>query len=122
MSRIRLHDIRVEGRHGVYEEERAAPTVFTVNVDLIAKDLATPARTDDLADTVDYSRVAEIVRDVIAGPSRHLLEALAGAILDGIGTLPGVAAAVVSVSKPQPVTMDIPVERLEVELTRRYDP
>ncbi len=122
MSRIRLHNIQVEGRHGVFEAERATPTVFTVYVDLVAHDLDTPVRTDDLADTVDYAQVADMVREVIQGPSRNLLEALAGAILDRLATIPGLRAATVRVSKPQPATMDVTVERLEVELTRAYDP
>lgn len=120
MGHIRLYNIRVEGRHGVYEAERAAPTTFTVNVDIVARDLDTPARTDDLADTMDYARVAEIVRDVIAGPSRNLLEALAGDILDRLGDLPGIGAATVRVRKPQPATMEVSVEGLEVELTRSF--
>ena len=115
-----MHNITVEGRHGVYAEERAAPTVFTVNVDIDARDLEPAAASDDLRDTIDYARVAEIVQEVIAGPSRNLLEFLAGAILDRLAAIEGIRAATVRVSKPRPATLAVPLECVEVELTRTF--
>lgn len=120
MSRIRIHNLQVEGRHGVYEEERRQPTCFTVNVDIVAEDLEAAAASDDLGDTVDYAHVAEIVKDVIEGEPRQLLEALAGDVLDRLAELGGIRAATVSISKPEPFRMPAPVERVEVELTRAF--
>lgn len=117
---IRLQNIRVPGAHGVYPEERARWTTFSVDVDLEVADLDTAAETDELADTLDYGSVAEIVQAVVRGPSRNLLERLAGEILDRIGELGGVRAATVRVRKPQPITLAVLVEHVEVELTRSY--
>lgn len=121
MNRIYLHNIEVEGRHGVFPDEKETPRTFTVSVELEVDGLERAAASDDLADTVDYARVGHIVRDVIQGPSRDLLEALAGEMLARIGALDGVRAATVRVSKPTPPGMDVHVERVEVAMSQRFD-
>ena len=40
-------------------------------------DLKAPGSSDDLRDTVDYSRVYRAVKETVEGPSRNLLESLA---------------------------------------------
>ena len=46
-DRILLENIRLEGRHGVHEEERAAPQPFEIDVELVL-DLQPAGRADDL--------------------------------------------------------------------------
>jgi len=120
MAIIRCVNIQVEGRHGVYAEEKSRKTLFTVNVELDVPAADRAGASDNLADTVDYARVATIAREVIEGPSRDLLETLAYEILDRIGRECGnVRAARVAVRKPQPA-IDLRVEGFEVELSRSY--
>ena len=120
MSLIRLRNIQVEGCHGVYPEEKTTPRIFTVNVEVEAADMDRAVASDALDDAVDYVAIARAVKDVIEGPSRNLLEALAGEILDRIGGLAGVRRATVRVSKPAPPGMGVTVESAEVELTRSF--
>ena len=47
-------------------------------VDLeLERDLTVAGRSDQLADTVDYGAVYQVVREVMEGPPRNLLERLA---------------------------------------------
>ena len=74
-----LSHLRFHGRHGVLPEERARGQEFDVTVRLELP-LAEAGRTDDLARTVDYRAVHEVVRGVIEGPPRQLVESLAETI------------------------------------------
>ncbi len=116
-DRIRLSSILLYGCHGVTEAEREVGRPFEVDVELTT-DLAAAADTDDLAATVDYARVYEIVRRVHeAGPYR-LLEALAGRIAKEIADELGAAEVTVRVRKPSPPVGGV-VGAAEVEITRR---
>jgi len=50
----------------------------------MAYDLARPGRSDDLADTIDYSQVYELVKEIGERESFHLIEALAERTADAI--------------------------------------
>lgn len=60
------------------------------------------ARTDALADTVDYGEVARRAARVVEGERFTLLEALAQAIAEAVLAEPRVAAVTVSVRKLRP--------------------
>lgn len=79
---IELAGLVVFGHHGYLEEERRLGQRFLVDVEVDLDETATA--TDRIEDTVDYRRIAELVRGVFAGEERLLLEALAGATADGI--------------------------------------
>jgi FolB domain-containing protein len=87
--------------HGVLPEERSRPQPFEVDLDLVV-DLDRAARSDDLADTVDYAVLAERVMKVVEGPSFDLLEALASAIADAILVDERVREATVTLRKLRP--------------------
>src|SRR5262245_61415240 len=76
MDRIELRGMSFQGRHGARPTEREQPQEFRVDIEVEAE-LAEPARTDRLEDTVDYTRLRAIAREVIEGPSHQLIEALA---------------------------------------------
>ena len=115
-DRILLHDIRVDGRHGVGDEERAVPQPFEVDVELV-RDLREAGSTDDLARTVDYSVVDAIVRDVVANHSFKLLETIAETIAGGILAAFPVDEVVVRVRKPA-VRLAGPIGYSGVEIRR----
>jgi dihydroneopterin aldolase len=106
--RIELRGLVVFGHHGYLEEERRLGQRFLV--DLWADVRGEATETDRIEDTVDYRRLASLVREVFAGDERLLLEGLAGAIVDGaIDRFPSVEWIRVRVRKPD-VVLDPPVE------------
>jgi dihydroneopterin aldolase len=113
---IELIGLVVFGHHGYLEEERRLGQRFLV--DLWVDVRGDAARTDRIEDTVDYRRLAGLVREVFAGDERLLLEGLAGAVADGIvGRFPTVERARVRVRKPY-VVLDPPVDFAAVLVER----
>jgi dihydroneopterin aldolase len=114
---IELRGLVVFGRHGYLEEERRLGQRFLVDLRAVVRGDA--PETDQIEDTVDYRRLAAIVREVFAGPERMLLEALAGAVADGIlERFAAVERVEVRVRKPD-VVLDPPVEYAAVVVERR---
>lgn len=116
-DRILLQGIRVDGHHGVPDEERATAQPFEVDVEL-RLDLGPAGRADDLTLTIDYSVVDAIVRDVVEHESFRLLEAIAEEISDRILADLPVDRVVVRVRKPT-VRLAGPIDFSSVEIRRR---
>jgi 7,8-dihydroneopterin aldolase/epimerase/oxygenase len=115
MDRIELHGMSFQGRHGVRQGEREQPQEFRVDLEIEA-DLAAAARSDRLADTVDYTQARAAAQDVIEGEPRALLESLAGAIAQRVLALPGVETVSVRVAK-RPASMQ-PIDAAAVRIKR----
>src|ERR671920_2279251 len=73
---ILLEGMRFYAYHGVNAEERTLGQRFMVDV-VLAVDLRRPGQSDDLADTVSYSAVYKVVREIVEGEPRNLIEAVA---------------------------------------------
>jgi dihydroneopterin aldolase len=107
--------LTVRGHHGVFEHERRDGQDFIVDI-TVWIDLATAAASDDLADTFDYGTLAKRAADVVAGPSRKLIETVAGAIADDVMADQRVHAVEVVVHKP---SAPIPLTFSDVAVTAR---
>jgi dihydroneopterin aldolase len=117
MDRLTLTGMRFEGHHGVGSEERRFAQTIEVDVEVEA-DLSAAVLSDDLADTLDYGPLIEIVRRRVEDGSFHLLEAIAGAVAaDILGQAPRAVAVTVRARKlAVPVAADI--DHAQVELRR----
>ena len=83
-DRIELRGLRLSAICGVLPEERDRPQPLELDLDLWA-DLSAAGRSDDLADTVDYGAVADVVAATVSGPRSYaLLEALAWHVADAV--------------------------------------
>jgi dihydroneopterin aldolase len=94
---VELHDLRVFGHHGVYEEERERGQDFVFDVEL---EVGERGSSDRIEDAVDYSAVARTVREVSEAQVYSLLEALAVAVADELRARFRVDRATVRVTKP----------------------
>jgi dihydroneopterin aldolase len=99
-DRIELRGLTVRGRHGVFDHERTNGQDFVVDI-TVWIDLADAAAGDDLAGTYDYSALAQLAADIVAGPPRNLIETVAGEIADRVMYDHRVHAVEVVVHKPQ---------------------
>ncbi len=75
-ERIVIERLEFQGHCGVTEEERRHPQPIAVDLELEAG-IDGAAASDNLADTIDYARVADRIVTVGAAQDCHLLEALA---------------------------------------------
>ena len=99
-DRLAVHGIEAVGHHGVFDFERRDGQVFRVDL-VLSLDTRKAAATDDLADTVDYGTLVDQVKAAIEADPVHLIETLAQRIADLCLTDDRVAAARVTVHKPQ---------------------
>lgn len=114
--RIELLGLVVFGQHGYLEEERMLGQRFLVDLWVDLDEGATAS--DRIEETVDYRRLAALVREVFSGPSRLLLEGLAGAVADGVmARFEPVRRVRVRVRKPD-VVLEPPVEHAAVIVER----
>jgi len=104
MLTIALRGIEFDGRHGATAVERRSTRKFEVDVELDAE-VSAAERSDRLADTIDYSRVAEVIVEIGVGEPHKLLEALARRMADAIhAQFPAVSRLRLELRKLNPPT------------------
>src|SRR5438874_10725311 len=96
---IRLTGLTFYGYHGVNPEEKQIGQRFIVDLEL-SLELAPAGRSDDLTVTVNYSEVYRIVRDIVEGMPRNLLEAVAEQIASDVLQQTSAKAVRVRLAKP----------------------
>lgn len=80
---IELTGLVVRGRHGVFEHEKRDGQDFVVDL-VLWVDLRPAATGDNLADTVDYGRLADVAVDIVGGEPADLIETVADRIARGV--------------------------------------
>jgi dihydroneopterin aldolase len=83
VDKIIIKDLEVDAHVGVTEAERAQPQHLLVTVEL-ERDLAEAGRADSEAATTQYDVVADMIRKVVEGQPRKLVETVAAEIADTI--------------------------------------
>jgi 7,8-dihydroneopterin aldolase/epimerase/oxygenase len=102
MSHIRISGLRVVATHGALPEERERPQPFVVDL-FVNAHVPDAARTDALADTVDYGTLVSLATEVLTTRSFTLLEAAAAAVADAlVAADERIVAANVTVTKVRP--------------------
>jgi dihydroneopterin aldolase len=115
---ILLEGMRFYGYHGANPEERVLGQRFTVDVAL-AVDLRAAGESDDLTQTVSYSAVYKLVRQVMEGEPRALLEAVAETLAAEIlAAFPRVDRVTVTVRKPEAPLRGAMLDAAGVRITR----
>ena len=116
MGLIKIENMEFYSFHGHFKEERIVGNKFLVDL-TIETDMKLPAGSDNLKDAVNYQRVYEIVKSQMEVKS-HLLEHIAGRILDAIYTeMRGIEKITVKVSKMNP-PMGGKIGSVSIVLTR----
>ncbi len=99
-DRIILHNMVFQGHHGTLPAERELGQRFEVDIELTL-DLSRAIASDDLHDTVDYSRAHAIAQEEVEGRQYQLLETLAGSIAQRVLAELPISGVLVRVRKPQ---------------------
>ena len=114
---IRVHDMVFTARHGCTPAERELGALFSVSVELFL-DTRPAAAADDLAATADVAMVYKTVKEIVQGPPRNLLEAIAEDIADALLERFPIEAVRVKFHKDR-VPLPGPAAGYEVEILRR---
>lgn len=111
---IDLTEVTGFGYHGLLESERANGQEFSIDAKLIVE---SPSVNDDIANTVNYAEVAQIIYSHITGQPFDLIETLADTIADELFKLKLVKAVEVTVNKPQ-APIEVPFGNVSVTVVR----
>jgi dihydroneopterin aldolase len=115
---IFIEGLEVYGHHGVSDEEKVMGQRLLYDVRL-TMDECGAAFTDDVADTVDYTEVMDVIVDVATTESYSLLERLAQATAEAILRRFPVDEVWVQVTKPHPpVALALASVAAAIELVR----
>eukprot|EP00252_Welwitschia_mirabilis_P002511 TRINITY_DN1246_c0_g1_i2.p1 TRINITY_DN1246_c0_g1~~TRINITY_DN1246_c0_g1_i2.p1 ORF type:complete len:132 (+),score=13.06 TRINITY_DN1246_c0_g1_i2:200-595(+) len=119
-DKLVLQGLKFHGFHGNREEERSLGQKFVVDLDAWL-DLAIAGKSDNLDDTVSYADIYNIVKEIVEGPPRALLECVADSIAVRIFTkFPKIHSVRVKVGKPHVAVAGV-VDYLGVEIFRTID-
>ena len=117
MDKITLSKMEFEGHTGCFDFEKKDGQKFVVSLDLFV-DRIRGCYTDELSDTVDYSKIYEVTKEIVTGDDGNLIEHLAQKIADAVLEADKrILKVCVKVSKPEaPVkgifeTMEVMIER-----------
>jgi FolB domain-containing protein len=116
-DRIRIEGMRFQGTHGVHEHEQRNPQTFEVDVEL-ELDLRPAGLSDDLTQTVDYSRVFATCGRIVESTRFRLIEALAETIARELLAESTADEVTVRIRKPE-VDLGGPFQAVGVEIRRR---
>lgn len=76
---IFVRDLKLRGRHGVYDEEQTREQEFVLDI-AVDFDTNKASTSDNIADTVNYAVFRKVAKEVFEGPSFRLLEKLADVV------------------------------------------
>lgn len=97
-----LNTMQFYGFHGLLPEENKLGQRFYVDVELYT-DLKKPGNTDDMNDSIHYGQVYELIKEIVEGEAKNLIEAVAETIADQLLTsFDLLTACTVKVIKPDP--------------------
>jgi dihydroneopterin aldolase len=115
---VELRGLRVLGRLGVADSERAAPQPVEIDVDFVL-DVAAAVQTDEVGETVDYGSVVSDIGSFVTGSVFRLLESLADGICGVVLAHEGIREVTVTVRKLRPpVPEDLRTAGVRITRTR----
>jgi len=116
MDKIRILNLKIPGRHGVYNFENIRDQLFELDVEM-HKQLSYPCETDDLKDTVDYAAAVNLITNVFSSRNYNLLEAVGESICKSLIKEFSIEKVIIKIRKPHaPISANI--DTVEIELTR----
>lgn len=119
MDKIKIRELEIYARHGVYPEETALGQKFLVN--LTIKTNTRPAGLlDDLSVSIDYNRIAHDTEKFLTEHTYKLLEAAAEQLAEKLLlTYPQILELIVEIKKPW-APVHLPLDTISVKITRKW--
>ncbi|MUV38048.1 Dihydroneopterin aldolase [Lentibacillus sp. JNUCC-1] len=117
MDKIILKQMAFYGYHGLFPQENHLGQRFYVDLEMYT-DLKEAGQTDDMNASINYGTAYDVVKEIVEGEAKHLIEAVAETIADALFTeFNTLKRCVVKVSKPEaPIPGQF--ESVAVELDR----
>lgn len=117
MDKVFIQGLKVQGILGIHEWERVTTRIIIINATLFT-DTHSAAKSDDIADCVNYSDMAKKLRAHAEHAARMTIEALANDLAELCLQEPKVLKVIIRVDKPGAVSE---AESVGVEVERERD-
>ena len=78
---IKIKNLRLKTILGVYEWEKDIQREIIINA-IIQADINLSAKSDDIADTIDYDKIVTLMKNVVSSKHYNLIEKMVADILD----------------------------------------
>ena len=120
-DKIQLEGMVFYGFHGISPAEQELGQRFVVDLE-VERDLRAAGLSDDPDETINYSRVFRVVKEVVEGARRKLLESLAETIAQRVLDDFDVESVRVRVRKPEVPMKGSILSHAAVEIVRKRGP
>ncbi len=94
---IFVRNLKITGIHG--ESSHLRERVFTIDMEIDLGNIYKAIENDDLKETFDYRHAVKITKNIIQGPTVHLIEKLADTIANKILEFPKVQKIKLTLTK-----------------------
>ena len=119
MDCIRIKNIKIKARHGVYEFERKKDGTFELDIEIYLL-LEKSGQSDKLEDTIDYKNIVSIATKAFTEKNYNLVEAAAESVCGKLLNALNVYKVILRVRKPH-APIDADFDTIEVELIRKNE-
>ena len=116
MDFIHIRDLSIRCIIGIFPEERVTLQEVVLNLRLGTDAISAAARSDDIADTIDYKALKQRIRALVEASSFNLIETLADRVAALCLEDPRTLEVRVTVDKPGALRF---ARSVAVEVTRR---
>jgi 7,8-dihydroneopterin aldolase/epimerase/oxygenase len=102
MDKIYMNQLQFYGYHGLFPEENKLGQRFIVDA-VLELDLHKAGESDDMTQSIHYGQAFEVIKDVVEGRAKNLIEAVAEEIAKQLfAAFSLLEACTVKVIKPDP--------------------
>ena len=116
MDSIRINNLKIPARHGVYDFEKSKDGIFEIDLELFCN-LKGAGMSDRLGDTLDYQEIISFTIEEFTKKRYSLVEAVADAVCQRLLKEFDIQKVIIRVRKPHaPINADF--KNVEVELLR----
>jgi dihydroneopterin aldolase len=116
MDKVRILNLKIPARHGVYEFEKDKDGLFELDVEMHT-DLSSAGKSDELKDTINYDKVVSVIIEEFTKKDYHLIEAVGQTICKKLLADFNIQKVVIKIRKPHaPIMANL--DTVEVELVR----
>ena len=119
MDGIRIKNLKIPARHGVYEFEKEKDGVFELDINLYLP-LLKAGKSDRLEDTINYEDIISTVTKAFTEKQYALVEAAAQSVCDRLLNDFKIDKITMRVRKPH-APIDADFEAVEVQLNRKNE-
>ena len=119
MDTIRIKNLKIPARHGVYDFEKDQDELFELDIEL-KLELKKPGHSDRLEDTINYNDLVNNVTEIFTEKDYNLVEAVCEDVCESLLNTFPLDQVIVRIRKPHAPIM-ASLDTVEIEMMRKRE-